>query len=98
MLGGKIIKVSPPPPPHRMKLLINRHYSYYSNIMLQAWAVGVGPVSPAMVGPVCGFWGCGIVCTFAFACQQYDNYYNSSYTHAHTASRARVDAAFFKGL
>ena len=35
-------------------------------------AVGVGPVSPAMAAPVCSFWGCGIVCTFAFACLQYD--------------------------
>ena len=25
-----------------------------------------------MAGPVCSFWGCGIVCTFAFACLQYD--------------------------
>ena len=52
-------------------------------------AVGVSLVSPAMAGPVCSLWGCGIVCTFAFACLQYDITIVSIFLH--NVSRVCVD-------
>ena len=74
------------------------HYIVQKKNLESKWnrAVGVGLVSLAMAGPVCSFWGCGIVFIFAFACLQYDIIIVAMCIYARTVSRAHVDAMFFK--